>query len=321
MGGAGFFEKTKEKLKNQMYDIIIIGGGPAGMSAAIYAARQKLNSFLVTKEFGGQMAKKEVEIENYPGLGSISAQELIVKFRDHLKKLEVQIKIGEVFGLEKTTDGFSISVGQEKMEARAVIIATGSEPRQLDVPGEKEFVGRGVGYCVTCDGPLFMKREVALVGAGNAAFEAAVFLARFAKKIFIIEQGPRVLADAANQEMAQNTGKVEVIVNAKVLRVEGKNFVKGLVYRNSAGEEIVLPVEGIFIKAGNRPASGFATDMVEYNTRDEIKFDRETYQTKTPGLFVAGDVSDIKYKQIVIAAGEGAKAAMAANDYLQSLKK
>jgi len=299
-----------------MHDLIIIGGGPAGMAAAIYAMRQKLDSLLVTKEFGGQMAKKEVEIENYPGLGSISAQELITKFSDHLKKLEVNVKIGEVVGIDKTDNGFAVNVNNEKIETRAVIIATGSEPRQLDVPGEKEFVGRGVGYCVTCDGPLFTRRDVAVIGGGNSAFESAVFLAKFAKKIFIIERGPRVMADAANQELASKTGKVEIITNAKVARIEGENFVKSLTYLDAAGTEVALPVEGIFVKAGYRPASGFMSGLVEFNDRNEIKFDRDSYQTKTPGLFVAGDVSDIKYKQIVVAAGEGAKAAMAVDEYL-----
>ena len=303
-----------------MYDLIIIGAGPAGMSAAIYAARQKSDFVLLTREFGGQMAKKEVAIENYPGMGAVSAQDLIAKFRHHLEELKVAVKIGEAVSIQKTEDGFEVAAEKEKISARAVIIATGSAPRQLNIPGEKEFVGRGVGYCVTCDGPLFAKRDVAVVGGGNAAFEAALFLAKFAKKIFIIERGPRVLADASNREAAQKTGKVEAITNAKILRVEGKNFVQGLVYENSAGEEIILPVEGIFIKAGNLPASEFAAGLVDSNDRGEIKFDRDTHQTKTAGLFVAGDVSDIKYKQIVVAAGEGAKAAMAADGYLRKIK-
>lgn len=290
------------------------------MAAAIYASRQKLDSLLVTKEFGGQMAKKEVEIENYPGLGQISAQDLIARFSGHLKSFDAKIKIGEVSGLENINGKFIVSVGQEKMEARAVVIATGSEPRALNIPGEKEFIGRGVGYCVTCDGPLFARRDVAIIGGGNAAFEAAIFLAKFAKKIYIIERGPRILADVTNQELAKKTEKVSVILDARTTRIEGANFVKTLVYLDVAGVEKVLPVEGVFVKAGYQPASGFAAGLVEFNDRNEIKFDHESRQTKTPGLFAAGDVSDIKYKQIVIAAGEGAKTAMAADEYLRKIK-
>jgi thioredoxin reductase len=290
------------------------------MSAAIYAARQKANSFLLTREFGGQMAKKEVAIENYPGLGSIPAAELIAKFREHLEKLEVEVRIGEVAKIVEKEGGFSIVTEKDEFSARAVIIATGSEPRPLNIPGEKEFTGRGVGYCVTCDGPLFAKRNVAVVGGGNSAFEAALFLAKFAKKIYILERGERVFADETNKEMALKTGAVEIVTNAAVERIVGDNFVKGLVYKDASGNEVTLAVEGVFVKAGNQPASGFAAGLVDRNDRNEIMFDPADYQTKTPGLFVAGDVSDIKYKQIVVAAGEGAKAAMAAGEYLRTQK-
>jgi len=303
-----------------MHDLIIIGAGPAGMSAAIYAVRQNIDSVLLTREFGGQMAKKEVAIENYPGMGAIAAPELIAKFRQHLEDLKAVIKIGEAVSLQKTPAGFDVVTEKEKLSARAVIIATGSAPRQLNIPGEKEFVGRGVGYCVTCDGPLFSRREVAIIGGGNAAFEAAVFLAKFAKKIYIMERGPRVMADAANQEAAKKTGVVEIITDAKIARIEGGNFVKAIAYQNAAGQEISLPVEGIFVKAGSQPASAFVDGLVDINDRNEIKFDSSNFQTKTPGLFVAGDVSDIKYKQIVVAAGEGAKAAMAAGEYLRNVR-
>jgi len=291
------------------------------MSAAIYAARQKLDFILLTKEFGGQMARKEVAIENYPGLGSISALDLIAKFRDHLKMLNVPVVFGEAVKLKSVNGGFSVRTEKDNFEARSVILATGSQPKILNIPGEKEFIGRGVGYCATCDGPLFARRRVAVIGGGNSAFEAAIFLAKFAAEVFIIERGAQIFADETNQELAQATGKVKTLTNIKIKRIEGDNFVSGLVYEDAQNKESTLEVEGIFIKAGNEPASEFIDGLAELNERGELKFDHATQQTKTPGLFVAGDVSDIKFKQIVIAAGEGAKAAMAVNDYLRMAGK
>jgi len=280
-----------------------------------------LDFILLTKEFGGQMARKEVAIENYPGLGSISALDLIAKFRDHLKMLNVPVVFGEAVKLKSVNGGFSVRTEKDNFEARSVILATGSQPKILNIPGEKEFIGRGVGYCATCDGPLFARRRVAVIGGGNSAFEAAIFLAKFAAEVFIIERGAQIFADETNQELAQATGKVKTLTNIKIKRIEGDNFVSGLVYEDAQNKESTLEVEGIFIKAGNEPASEFIDGLAELNERGELKFDHATQQTKTPGLFVAGDVSDIKFKQIVIAAGEGAKAAMAVNDYLRMAGK
>jgi len=267
------------------------------------------------------MARKEVAIENYPGLGSISALDLIAKFRDHLKMLNVPVVFGEAVKLKSVNGGFSVRTEKDNFEARSVILATGSQPKILNIPGEKEFIGRGVGYCATCDGPLFARRRVAVIGGGNSAFEAAIFLAKFAAEVFIIERGAQIFADETNQELAQATGKVKTLTNIKIKRIEGDNFVSGLVYEDAQNKESTLEVEGIFIKAGNEPASEFIDGLAELNERGELKFDHATQQTKTPGLFVAGDVSDIKFKQIVIAAGEGAKAAMAVNDYLRMAGK
>ena len=302
-----------------MYDLIIIGGGPAGLTAGIYAARQKLNTVLITKEFGGQMAKKEVEIENYPGLGAIAAADLIAKFRDHVKALGIEIRQTGVQSIQKSGENFKITTDDGELESKTVLVATGADPRHMNVPGENEFMGKGVCYCANCDAPLFSGRIVAVIGGGNAAFEAAIFCARFSKKIYMIEFGDTIRADATNQEILARSGKAQIITQAKMVSVNGDKFVKGLTYQDlRSGNNVDLAVEGIFVKIGYTPASGFVKDLADLNERAEIVYDHETLMTRTPGLFVAGDVTDIKYKQIIIACGEGAKAVLSIRDYLKS---
>ncbi len=306
-----------------LYDLIIIGGGPAGITAGIYAARQKLNTLLITKSFGGQLARKAVMIENYPGFEEISGLELIQKFEKHLRKQKIDIEKDEVIKLEKIKGHFLVyTASKKKFESKAVIVASGADPRPLEVPGEKKYLGRGVSYCVTCDGFLFKGKTVAVIGGGNSAFEAAIFLSQIAKKIYILESGEKIKADAKNQEMVKKTGKVQIIKNALLKEIKGNQFVNSLIYQNrKTNKNITLLVEGVFVEIGSIPATGFVKDLVNFNEKDEIKVDFETFQTKTLGLFAAGDVNVGKYKQIVTAAGEGAKAALAAYDYLQKINK
>jgi thioredoxin-disulfide reductase len=302
-----------------MYDLIIIGGGPAGLTAGVYAVRQGLNTLLVTKEFGGQMAKKEVEIENYPGMGQIAAADLIAKFRDHVKSLGIEIKQTGITGVKRSGDVFKVATDEGDLESKTVLVATGADPRHMNVPGENEFLGKGVCYCATCDAPLFSGRDVAIVGGGNAAFEAAIFCARFAKKIYMVEFGDTIRADAANQSILARLSKAQIITSAKVSRVIGDKFVKGLAYQDlKSGKEVSLAVDGIFVKIGYAPASAAVGALVDLNGRGEIVYDHETNMARTPGLFVAGDVTDIKYKQIIIACGEGAKAVLSIRDYLKT---
>lgn len=305
-----------------MYDLIIIGGGPAGITAGIYSARQKLNTLLITKGFGGQVARKAVAIENYPGFEKVSGWDLIKSFEKHLRKQEIKIELDTVSKVKKTGEVFLVLTGTKKQfKSKTVIIASGADPRPLEVPGEKEFIGRGVSYCVQCDGPLFAKKEVAVIGGGNSAFETAIFLAKIAKKIYILEIGPKVIADVENQKIVQKTGKVEIITNALLKQIKGKEFVSSIVFQDQKTKKnTTLPLEGIFVEIGSQPATSFVKNLVDFNEKDEIIINPKTMQTKTPGLFAAGDVSDVVYKQIVIAAGEGAKVALSVSHYLQKLK-
>lgn len=301
-----------------LYDLIIIGGGPAGIAAGIYAARQKLNTLLITKSFGGQIARKAVGIENYPGFEKISGLDLIRKFEKHLRKQKIDIERDGARKVEKINGKFIVkTAGKNAFKAKAVIIASGADPRPLEVPGEKKFIGKGVSYCTTCDGPLFANKEVAVIGGGNSGFEAAIFLSSWTKKVYILENADQVRAEEAVQEKAEKTGKIEVITSAVLKKIEGKNFVESASYQDNKTKKIVsLKINGIFVEIGSQPATSFVKGLVDFNQKDEITINPGTMQTKTAGLFAAGDVTDVVYKQIVIAAGEGAKAALSVSNYL-----
>ncbi len=307
-----------------IYDLIIIGGGPAGITAGIYAGRQRMNTLLLTKEFGGQISKKATEICNYPGFENISGMELIEKFVQHLnKQTSVEIKFGEAQKIEKNGDIFTvITTDTEKVEAKSVIIATGADPRPLEAVGEKQFIGKGLGYCVTCDGPLFKDKTVAVIGGGNAGLEAALFMTNYAKKIYILEFGPEIKADEINKADIAKSDKIEIITNAAVKEIKGEMMVNGLVYEDQKTKELrTLDLQGVFIEIGSQPATSLARGLVDFTKRDEIVVESETFSTKTPGLFAAGDNNSGLYKQIVTAAGEGCKASLAAYDYLRKLNQ
>lgn len=301
------------------YELIIIGGGPAGMTAGIYAARQRLKTLLITKDFGGQIAKKVVAIENYPGFKEISGAELTQKLKDHLDKFDIKIVRDSVVNIEKADKNFSVlTQNKKKFGSKTVIIASGADPRPLRVEGEQKFIGKGVSYCTACDAPLFRDKTVAVIGGGNSGFEAAIALSRWAKKIYILEYGKEVKADIENQKLAEKTGKVELITETALKSIQGDKFVNLIVYEDrKTEEEKRLNVEGVFVEIGLIPSSAFAKDSVDFNERCEIKVDFETYQTKTPGLFAVGDVNVGQYKQIITACGEGAKAALAAYEYIK----
>ena len=292
------------------------------MTAGIYAGRQKMKALLITKDFGGQMVKKAVEVENYPGFKSISNKDLIKKFEDQLREQEIDILLDEVVKIVNGKDEFIISTASKKnFESRTVIVASGADPRPLEVSGEKEFMNKGVSYCALCDGPLFRDKVVAIAGGGNSGFETAIFLSNYVKKIYILERGQEIRAEEANQQMISRWGKAEIITNAVIKEILGDKFVNAIVYEDAKTKKrYSLDVSGVFVEIGYSPATGFVKDMVDFNERDEIKVDFETYQTRTPGLFAAGDVNMGRYKQVVTASGEGAKAALAAYGYLENFR-
>ncbi len=306
-----------------LYDLIIVGGGPAGITAGLYGTRQNLKTLLITKDFGGQIGRKTIPVENWPGNLKISGHALIKNFEKHLRRYLIDIERDEVSKIKKLKDGCFLVTTKSKNKFRAIsiIIATGADPRPLEIPGEKEFLGRGVSYCPLCDGPLFSGKTVAVVGGGNSAFEAILFLAKYVKNVYVLEHGPKVVAFSDLQDKAMKTGKVEIITNASAKEILGKKAVESLVYQetNKKSKE-TLKISGVFVEIGNHPATSFVKELVDFSGRDEIKINPKTCETKTPGLFAAGDVSDVFPKQIVVAAGEGCKAAVNAYKYINESK-
>ncbi len=301
-----------------MFDLIIVGGGPAGITAGIYAARKKLNTLLITEDFIGQTGKA-FDIENYPGFESIRGIDLVGRFKEHLLKFEVKTKHGKVTRIKNKKNIFQVTIeAGDKFEARAVIVATGRDPRPLEVPGEKELLGRGVGYCVTCDGPLFSGKKVAVVGGGNSGLEAALELGSYCEHVYLLEIREKPAGDELLQSQIEKEDNIDLLTRVKTKEIKGEKWVSSLVYEDLASnKEKEIGVEGVFIEVGYTPATGFANALVDFNDWDEIVVDPRKNMTKTKGLFAAGDVTDIPYKQIVVAVGEGAKAALSAYQYLK----
>ena len=302
-----------------MYDLVIIGGGPGGMTAGIYSARQKLKTLLIAKSFGGQMVEKAVEIENYPGFEKIPGYELISRMEEQMRKKGAEVMNDEVESIEKKDNLFVFTTRSgEKIEAKAGIIASGSEPRKLNVPGEKEFLGKGVSYCATCDGPLFKDKDVAIIGGGYAGFETALFMASYAKNIYIVESCAQCGAGMDVKEKASKIEKIKIIESAQIKEVRGNDFVESIAYADlKTGEGKQLPVQGVFVQIGWQPATSFLNNMVELNSKKEIVVNFENFETSVPGIFAVGDVNNGKVKQIVVACGQGARAVICAYEYIK----
>lgn len=302
-----------------MFDSIIIGAGPAGMSAAIYLARKKMKIVVFTTDFGGQAAKA-ASVENYLGFEKISGAELAEKFQEHMGSTGVEVKNVAVEEIKKIDQGFEVKAGDEVLQSKTLIVTSGKTSRKLNVPGEKELAGRGVSYCATCDGPLFQNKTVAVVGGGNSALDAAVEMEKYAQKVYIVNLNPEVQADAILKERFQNSPKGELINNARTTEVLGEGMVKGLKYEDQKTKETKeIACDGIFVEIGWTPSTDFLKDLVKLNQLNEVEIDQNN-QTNTPGIFAAGDVTNVVFKQIIISAGEGAKAALSAWKFLLTQK-
>lgn len=295
------------------YDLIILGAGPAGITAAVYAARKKMNFLVISKDVGGQTLLS-ADIENYTGYQFITGPELVGKFSEHLKQFNVELKeTEEVKLVRKEEELIKVETVKTEYLAKAVILTTGRIPRKLGVEGEEEFRGKGVTYCATCDGPLFAGRDVAVIGGGNSALDAVLQLLKIANKIYLIDVTSELRADPVMVEKARADDKVVIYSNSKVEKIYGAKFVEGI--KLSVGEKKeTLSVGGVFIEIGSIPAADYIKD-VKKNEMDEIVVNCQC-QTSIPGIFAAGDVTSVYAKQIIVACGEGAKAALASFEYL-----
>lgn len=305
-----------------IYDVVIVGFGPAGATAAIYAARKRLSVLLLGEEPGGEV-RNSGEIENWPGDGETTGIKLAQKFIEHVKKHSdvVNIVSDRVTQIKKGQGGIFVCEGQKNIyRGRSVIYATGRRPRLLNVPGEKEFTNKGVTYCATCDAPLFAGKEVAVIGGGNTGAEAVIMLQRIAQKIHLFHIGEKLTADPILVESFLSDPKVEVHYNAVTIEITGDTLVSTLSYRDALNNsEHSLPVEGVFVAIGSEPNSAAVQDIVELDQYQAIVADRYGL-TSLPGLFAAGDVTNIRDAQIVVAAGHGCSAALSAGDYLIRLE-
>jgi len=300
-------------------DVLIVGAGPAGLAAAIYAGRSQLDTLVLDQMMpGGQLLITET-IENYPGFyEGITGFELSEKFRQHAEKFGAKIENGKpVESVDLDGEIFVVKAAGEEFRGKTLIWAAGSTPRKLNVPGEAEFVGRGVSYCAVCDGAFFKDRTVAVVGGGDSALEEALYLTKFASKVYLIHRRDKFRAVKIIQDRVKRNEKIEPVLNKVVLSINGKDFVESVTLKDTVtGEESVLPVDGVFIFIGNEPNVAPVAHLVETTEQGFIVTDEEM-KTKTPGLFAAGDVRYKPLKQVVTAASDGAVAAMSATKYLE----
>ena len=304
-----------------LYDVLVLGAGPAGLSAVIYLLRKGLDTGVVTGNIGGQVTWS-ASIENYLGYRLIEGLQLVEKFNDQLKEFPVGLGLDEeATSVSGSAGAWEVRTGKGSYRGRSLILATGKRPRMLNVPGEKRLLGKGVAYCAICDAPLYKGKAVAVAGGGNSGLEAALDLARVSPKVYLVETGVALTGDSLLRDKVEALVNIEVLTGTEVVEILGDKGVTGVTVRSVAGGEArKLDVEGIFVEVGLQPNSKLFRDIVKRNRRGEIEID-SLCRTSAPGIFAAGDVTSVPFKQIVIAAGDGAKAGLSAYDYLLRREK
>jgi thioredoxin-disulfide reductase len=293
-----------------MYDVIIIGAGAAGLTAAVYTCRKKLKTAVLSMDIGGQTNLTN-HIENYPGTGPMSGPELMQRFQNEAIGFGAEIIMGKANKVDKTEKGFKVHLANdEEYECKALILAYGKVPKSLGMENEEKFFGRGVSTCVTCDAPLYKNRDTVVIGGGNSAVEGALELSTIAKKVYLVHRRDTFRADEVTVEKLKGQKNIELVLNSVSTKVIGDKNVDGMEVENiNTKEKRVLKVDGIFIEIGYVVDTSFVSHLVKVNEKREIIVD-ERSNTSHPGIFAAGDITPVPYKQTVIAAGEGSKAAL-----------
>lgn len=303
------------------FDLAIIGGGPAGIAAGIYAARKKIKTIFLTDVFGGQ-AVASADIQNFVGLQSIAGFRLAKNLKEHLMVYQKEIKIIEgdlATKIEANKTGLTIfSQQKKKFQSQRLLIVSGGRPKKLDIPGEKQYEGRGVFYCATCDAPLMKNKIVAVIGGGNYGLETARELLPYAQKIYLLEYTEKLRADLIIQEKIGKSSKIKIITMAAVQKIFGDEFVHSLQYENRRSGQIKkIDLEGVFVAIGYQPNSEIFRKLVKTNSVGEIIVNPKTQETSCKGIWAAGDVTDGLYHQINIAVGDAVKAVLNINDFLR----
>ena len=300
-----------------MYDLIVVGAGPAGLTAGIYGTRAGLKTLIIEGEgtYGGQILTT-YDVDNYPGLPGIGGFELGSKFKDHAKDAGAEFKEAMVTKIVDKGDHKTVVTSAEELDTKTVIVATGAAHNHLGVPGEEEMTGAGVSYCATCDGAFFRNRTTAVIGGGDVALEDALFLARGCKKVYLIHRRDAFRGAKKLQDAVLAAENIEIVYDTVVSEIKGDGMVNGLAVRNvKTGEEKVLETDGVFIAVGTHPITEFAVGLLDMDEKGYIKAD-ETGVTNVAGIFVAGDARTKKLRQVVTAASDGANAVNSATDYL-----
>lgn len=316
-----FNVETKEEgehlIEEKIYDLLIIGAGPAGLNAGIYAKRKGLDVGIIGKTTGGQV-RDTSSVENYLGFNYMTGENLVNRFLEHVKILEIPIVEEYIISVDIENAIKKINTESGKVYlAKTIIIATGSKTRKLGVAGEEEFGGRGVAYCAICDGPLFKNKKVAIAGGGNSAVEAAIDMSKIASEVVIVHRG-QLKADQVIIDKAKDIENIRFMLNMQITEIVGEKVMTGLKLKNKLDEkELFLEVDGVFVEIGYDPNTDLFKDRLKLNQKNEIEIDFKN-RTNIEGVFAAGDVTSVPYKQIIISVGEGAKAALSVNDFINN---